>query len=211
MTDNVNRNMPREDSDEVMMLRFQSGDAEAFRALMMRHRHSLMSFAYRFVGNAEAAEDIFQETFMRLVRGKARYKPSAKFTTLLYTVARNLCIDHLRKQKFRNHLSIEKTTGGEDERCLRDALMADDVGPGRKMLREDLKKLLTKAIGSLPVEQREVFLMREYDGLKFNKIAKITGASINTAKSRMRYALAALKIFLAEEKITQEVLQNELF
>ncbi|MFH1549456.1 MAG: RNA polymerase sigma factor [Planctomycetota bacterium] len=204
--------MFREDSDKVLMLRFQEGDTEAFRALMMRYRHSLMSFAYRFVGDTHVAEDVFQDTFLRIVRDAYKYRPSAKFITLLYTIARNLCIDHLRKQKYRRHLSLERNHGSADEDSapLGDMLKSDDVGANREMLRKDLKKVLTRQIGSLPVEQREVFLLREYEGLRFNEIAKITGTSVNTAKSRMRYALAALRKFLSQEKITDEVLQNEL-
>ncbi len=205
--------MLREESDEIMMLRYQKGDSEAFRTLIMRHRHSLMTFAYRFVGNAQTAEDIYQDTFLRLIKGAARYKPSAKFTTLLYTIARNLCIDHLRKQKFRRHLSLERagTTGDDDASPLGEMLRSEDVGANRKMLRGDLKKALTRGINALPVEQREVFLMREFEGMRFNEIAKVTKTSVNTAKSRMRYALTALRKFLSEEKITEEVFQNELF
>jgi len=204
--------MIREDSDEIMMLRYKEGDTEAFRTLMMRYRHSLMSFAYRFVGNTQVAEDVFQDTFLRIIRGADRYRPSARFITLLYTIARNLCIDHLRKQRYRRHLSLEATTRSDEgnSASLGDMIESPDVGADRKMLRKGLKNALTRGINSLPLEQREVFLLREYEGMRFNEIAKITRTSVNTAKSRMRYALAALRKFLSEEKITEEVLQNEV-
>jgi RNA polymerase sigma-70 factor (ECF subfamily) len=204
--------MFREDSDEVLMLRFRDGDVEAYRTLVMRYRHSLMSFAYRFVGDTHVAEDVFQDAFLRIARDASRYRPTAKFCTLLYTIARNLCIDHLRKQRYRKHLSLERNQGhDEEEATLSDLLKSQDVGASREMFRKDLKKVLMKGIHSLPIEQREVFLLREYEGLRFREIAKITRTSVNTAKSRMRYALAALRKFLTDEKITEEVLQNEVY
>jgi RNA polymerase sigma-70 factor (ECF subfamily) len=204
--------MFKEDSDEMLMLRYQKGDREAFRTLLMRHRIGITTFAYRYVSDSSAAEDIFQDTFLRLIQQADRYRPAAKFTTLLYTIARNLCIDHLRKMGHRRHQSLDASHGSDKEaESLESTLPGDEPRPARGAFRKEMQGVLTAAIESLPDEQREVFIMREYDDLRFHEIAKITKATINTVKSRMRYALANLRKELAKAKITEEVVRDEVF
>ena len=205
--------MFKEDSDEMLMLRYQRGDPEAFRTLLLRHRMGVTTFAYRYVGDAGVAEDIFQGAFLRLIKQVKRYKPQAKFTTLLYTIARNLCIDYLRKMQHRRHQSLDAPRGrnGEESEPLEAILSSNAPTGDRGAFRKELQKLLTQAIEGLPDEQREVFLLREYDDLKFREIAKITRTTTNTVKSRMRYALANLRKALARAKITEEVVSDEVF
>lgn len=202
----------KEDSDEMLMLRYQRGDVDAFRTLVLRHRMAVTTFAYRYVSDAQAAEDIFQETFLRLIQQVKRYKAQAKFTTLLYTVARNLCIDHLRKMEHRKHQSLNSTGGeeGEETDALGDIIPGKATDMDKTMFRKELQKVLKKAIDDLPEEQREVFLLREYQDLRFREIAKITRTTTNTVKSRMRYALANLRRALAKAKITEEVVRDEV-
>ena len=204
--------MFKEDSDEMLMLRYQRGDAEAFRALILRHRIGVTSFAYKYVGDAGAAEDVFQDTFLRLIQQAARYKAQAKFTTLLYTIARNLCIDHLRKMEHRKHQSLSAGGGENDEETdtLENILPGKNVEAERTVFRKEMQKALKKAIDNLPEEQREVFILREFQDLRFREIAKITRTTTNTVKSRMRYALANLRKELAKAKITEEVVRDEV-
>lgn len=204
--------MFKEDSDEMLMLRYQRGDAEAFRTLILRHRIGVTSFAYKYVGDAQVAEDIFQDTFLRLIQQAARYKAQAKFTTLLYTIARNLCIDHLRKMEHRKHQSLSAGGGENDEETdtLENLLPGKNVEAERTVFRKEMQKALKKAIDNLPEEQREVFILREFQDLRFREIAKITRTTTNTVKSRMRYALANLRKELAKAKITEEVVRDEV-
>ena len=204
--------MFKEDSDEMLMLRYQRGDAEAFRTLILRHRIGVTSFAYRYVGDSQVAEDIFQETFLRLIQKVKRYKAQAKFTTLLYTIARNLCIDHLRKMEHRKHQSLNAGGGDEDEETdtLENMLPGKNVEADRSVFRKEIQKALKKAIDSLSEEQREVFVLREYQDLRFREIAKVTRTTTNTVKSRMRYALANLRKALAKARITEEVVRDEV-
>lgn len=195
------------------MLRYQRGDAEAFRTLLLRHRIGVMSFACRYVGNAQTAEDVFQDVFLRLIQQAPRYRPEAKFTTFLYTIARNLCIDHLRKMEHRRHQSLDAPHGQDEEKAepLESILSGEAPSGARGAFRKEIQKVLSRVIEGLPDEQREVFLLREYDDLRFREIAKITRTTTNTVKSRMRYALANLRKALARAKITEEVVRDEVF
>lgn len=191
-------------TDEALMGRYQDGDARAFEVLLRRHRRPVFNFLLRSTGVRESAEDLMQEVFLRIVRGAGEFRREAKFTTWLYSIARNLCVDHSRRMKFRRHTSLDAPAGDGAEGDSRAALVdfVRDQSPGASPMRsttnKELRAELTKAIESLGEEQREVFVMREYLGLQFKEIADIVGCPENTVKSRMRYALEALRKQLKE-------------
>ena len=175
------------------MLRFRDGDSRAFEQLLHRHRRPIYAFILRFVGlfNTALAEDLTQETFLRVVKTAANYERQAKFTTWLYTLARNLCVDAARRGKHRRAQSLDAP--GEDGGTLLDR--TEDCGPAvdRRVIGKELQGRLQQAIATLPEDQREVFLMREVADLQFKEIAAIVGIPENTVKSRMRYALEKLR------------------
>lgn len=175
-------------SDEELMLSFQKGEAVAFDVLLGRHKKPLYNFIYRILHNEQASEEAFQEVFLKVIRNKDDYRESAKFTTWLYTIARNHCIDELRKLKFRNHKPFESETDTEGQMHL-----SDEYRQNREQLElstvKELEEHLESAIISLSADQREVFLLRHFQNMPFDEIAKISDLSINTVKSRMRYAL----------------------
>lgn len=182
--------------DEDLMQAFQKGDVQAFESLLARHRRPLFNFLFKFLHNAETAEEAFQEVFLRVVRSSADYQPSAKFTTWLYTVARNYCIDHARKEKFRHHLSLENLVGdngSNDMETLASRFAASEPGADKTSSAKELETHLFRILDELNLEQKEVFLLREFQGLQFDEIATVTGVSTNTVKSRMRYALQAIQ------------------
>jgi RNA polymerase sigma-70 factor, ECF subfamily len=186
-------------SDEALMQRFQQGDSEAFRVLLERHRRGVYNFALRHVGNTTAADDLVQDAFLRVVQGAHRFKLESKFTTWLYTIARNLCVDRARKMKFRRHRSLDQPQGCEEEGATLGERVADKGAiTDRAAIGSELQGHLNRAIASLNEEQREVFLMREYSNLPFKEIAEIVGVPENTVKSRMRYALEHLRRALSE-------------
>ncbi|ADO73213.1 RNA polymerase sigma factor [Stigmatella aurantiaca] len=191
-----------ETSDEGLMLAFQAGDARAFEALVRRHRMPVFNFILRFTGHPARAEDVLQETWLKVVRSARDYKPRAKFTTWLYTIARNLCVDSARKESYRQASSLEAPSGvgagAEEGRSLGETLPDTGEGPERGAYNARVRPLLTRALASLPEEQREVFVLREYSGIAFKDIAEVTGVSENTVKSRMRYALEGLRRRLTE-------------
>ncbi|AGC46399.1 RNA polymerase sigma factor [Myxococcus stipitatus DSM 14675] len=190
-----------ETSDERLMLAFQAGDARAFEALVRRHRTPVFNFILRFVGQRARAEDVLQETWLKVVRSAGEYQAKARFTTWVYTIARNLCVDSARKESYRQAASLEspvKGENGEEGRALADALPDSGASPERGAFNARLRPLLERALATLPEEQREVFILREYSGIPFKDIAEVTGVSENTVKSRMRYALDGLRRRLAE-------------
>lgn len=181
-------------TDEELMLAYQKGEPAAFRVLVERHHGPVYRFCLRALRSPEAAADAAQEVFLRVVRNAAGWEPKAKFTTWVYTIARNHCIDEARKGRFRKTESLNETVGRDGEgdekldRVESPIPKGDAVAHGTR-----LRKAIDEALATLPEEQRVVFLMREVSGLAFKDIADAVGVGENTVKSRMRYALAGLK------------------
>jgi RNA polymerase sigma-70 factor (ECF subfamily) len=173
------------ESDERLMLRFQGGDVRAFEELVRRHRTPVFSFLLRLVRERGRAEDLCQETLLRVVRAAEGWEPRAPFRTWLYAVARNLAFDEARRQAFRRTEPLDDPA--------RAAEASDDPPPDRAAEAALLRPKLEAALAALPDEQREVFLLREHAGLRFHEIAEVTGVPENTVKSRMRYALEGLR------------------
>jgi RNA polymerase sigma-70 factor (ECF subfamily) len=182
-----------------MMLAFRAGDARAFDAMVRRHRTPVFNFILRYTGHRARAEDLLQETWLKAVRGSQDYQPKARFTTWVYTIARNVCVDCARRESYRQTESLDAPTGaGEDGRMLAEVLPDGSAAPDRAAHNSRLRPLLERALQALPKEQREVFILREYSGIAFKDIATVTGVPENTVKSRMRYALEGLKKSLRE-------------
>jgi RNA polymerase sigma-70 factor (ECF subfamily) len=188
-------------TDEVLMLRFQGGDRAAFVSLVKRHKTPVYNFIMRLVRSSSAAEDLTQDVFVRVVQSAADFKHESRFSTWAYSIARNLCIDHLRKMALRQHSSLDQARGdAPDGPTLLDR--TPDRHPSasveRSVIGSELGQRIARCVEDLPQEQREVFLLREIGHLPFKDIAGITGVSENTVKSRMRYALERLQENLAE-------------
>jgi RNA polymerase sigma-70 factor (ECF subfamily) len=186
-----------DETDEQLMRRFQRGDARAFETLMHRHRTPIHAFLRRHLGDRARAEDLLQETFLRVVKGAAAWEPRAAVRTWLFAIARNLAADEARRRVFRDADPLDAAPDGEVPRAERIAGegRAPDDAAGDALVRPRLEA----ALAALPAEQREVFLLREHAGLSFPEIAEATGANENTVKSRLRYALVALRDRLAAE------------
>ncbi len=194
------------------MLAFKSGDARAFSTLVQRHRGPVYNFILRFTGHRQRAEDVLQETWLKVVRSSSEWQPKAKFTTWVYTIARNLCVDSARKESFRKADSLDAPASHDesDGRSMGD-LVADEgaASPARAAHNVRIRPMIEKALESLPTEQREVFLLREYQGIGFKEIAEVTGVNENTVKSRMRYALEGLRKRLGELGVDGETVDAE--
>src|SRR5262249_19446098 len=189
-----------DESDEGLMLRYQKGDVRAFEILLGRHRRPIFNFILRYVGDPAQAEDLLQETFLRVIKGSEAYQRQAKFTTWMYTIARNLCVDASRRGKHRKAYSLDVPMDGEskDGATLLDVVADKAAGTDGKVLSKELHGSLQSAMGKLSDDQREVFLMREFLDMPFREIADVVGCPENTVKSRMRYALEKLREDLEE-------------
>lgn len=178
------------------MRRFQQGDADAFEALLRRHRQAIYAFLRRLTGDGARAEDLAQDTWLRVVASAPRWQPHARFTTWAFAIARNLALDEARRAAHRPAAEPLDAPGAE--------VAGEDPGPDRAAEGALLRPLLEAALAGLPVEQREVFLLREHAGVPFAEIAEITGAPVPTVKSRMRYALEGLRAALARHGVLPE-------
>lgn len=187
-------------SDEALMARFQQGESQALGVLYDRYARRLRAYAAR--QGAKRPDDLVQDAFVRIVRNGATWKGEAKFKTWLFQIARNLAIDASRRDRFRQMPSLDQPIGrdGESERTLGDKFAADlPEGDGeRRTADAEFKRSYEVALASLPDEQRQVFLLRQYGDLSFAEIASEVGINENTAKSRMRYALLALRAALTD-------------
>jgi RNA polymerase sigma-70 factor (ECF subfamily) len=183
------------DSDEALVARYRGGEVAAFEALLDRHGRGVHRFLARLVGNAARAEELSQDCWLRFLDAAPRWKDGGRFRTWLYAVARNLATDEARRAVHRPHHAREPATGVPWEP---DAVPSAGRAPEDAAADSELRARLERAVAALPVEQREVFLLREYEGIPFAEIAQLTDAPLPTVKSRMRYALEALRRALEE-------------
>lgn len=180
------------------MAAYQAGDVASFEQLMARYERPLWAFIKRFVHDPALAEDLLQEVFLRVIRAAGDWKQDARVSTWLYTIARNLCTDHARRAVHRRALSLDASArasgdGDGSGPLLSDRVASKTAGAERDALDRELRAHIDRAVDALPVDQREVFLMREVMDLSFADIAQAVGASEPTVKSRMRYALEKLR------------------
>ncbi len=189
--------------DHELMQRYADGDERAFAMLFDRHRRPLYNFILRSCSRRDLADELLQDVFLRVIKSADTYEPSAKFTTWVYTIARNACIDAARKRSRADVYSLQNRVGSDDEegethqqRLVDDKAHSGSVDAERQVFRDRLQQALQK----LPKKQREVFVLREISGLKFREIAEVVDAKVPTIKSRMRYALDHLRGELAEYK-----------
>lgn len=188
-------------TDEELLARYVKGDVRAFELLLSRHRGGVYSFLLRSVRDPAAAEDLFQETFLRVVQRADQFTGQSKLTTWVYTIARNLTVDHARRMRHRRHASLDAPVSGSSDggaRNLGEQVQGHERSADRAAIEGQARARFHEALDALPEEQREVFLLRQVDGLAFADIAAILGVPENTAKSRMRYALERLQQALAE-------------
>lgn len=177
-------------ADETLVTLYANGENKAFDTLLIRYKNRVYSYIYYIVHNAELAEDIFQETFMKAIVTikQGRYNESGKFPAWLTRIAHNLIIDHFRQEKNENLVSCDDSeTNILNNIHLSEKAVETEIITTQIL--EDVKKL-TKYLSD---EQREVIDMRFYQNLSFKEIAEITGVSINTALGRMRYAIMNLR------------------
>ena len=184
-----------DDSDEALISRYARGDATAFELLYRRHEMRVWRYLQRSVRDAATADELMQEVWFAVARDAPRYLPSARFTTWLFTIARNRMIDSIRAR--RRHTSLE-SLGHESEEVTRQLTADPSASPVAAAVARDEAAAIIRAVEELPQEQREVFLLQVEGGLDVAEIARITGGSFETTKSRLRYARTKLRETLKE-------------
>lgn len=176
--------------DAELLLAYAAGDARAFEVLYSRHRAPLYRYLVRQCHDRELANDLFQEVWGKVIGQRSRYEARAKFQTFLYTIAYHCFIDNCRRRSVRPKLADEA-----DAELTVPAPASN--APDREAESDELGAQLRSAIAALPAEQRDAFLLYEESGLSVEQIAAVTGVGAETAKSRLRYAVAKLRTALA--------------
>lgn len=189
-------------TDEQLVKAYAQGNNEAFDVLLKRHQQRVFNYILRIIKNEDAANDIFQETFVKAIvtLRQGRYTESGKFPAWISRIAHNLIIDYFRQEKSENLQSSDL----EDVDVLNRKELCEETIEDilvSRQINEDVKYLISE----LPPLQREVLTMRYYQNLSFKEIAEITNVSINTALGRMRYAILNLRRLAAEKDIALTV------
>jgi len=191
-------NQPLQDDDAALLRRYRNGEAAAFAQLYERHRLGLFRFLLGLCGDHALAEEVFQDTWMSLIRSSSEQREAVLFKTWLYQIARNRLIDHWRKSG--------RHQGKLDEYDEAQHASADPgPGPEQQLLLSRDQERLRAALADLPEEQREVFLLRAHGDLELHQIAELTRTPAETVKSRLRYALNKLRRLLADPASAEEV------
>lgn len=185
-------------TDEQLVRMYIDGNNAAFDTLLQRHQAKLYSYILKIVKNEEIANDIFQETFIKIITTlkQGKYTENGKFGAWLTRIAHNLIIDFYRQEKSENNVSTDdETTNLLNRRDLCEENVED------LMINDQIRADVRKIIDALPEPQREVVMMRYYSDMSFKEIADTTGVSINTALGRMRYAIMNMRRIAEENNI----------
>jgi RNA polymerase sigma-70 factor (ECF subfamily) len=187
-------------TDEELVARTMTGDADSFNQLILRWERPIYALAYRTIGREEEARDIVQDTFLRAYRALPGFRGQAKFSSWLYRIALNLCRDWIRRQ--RRTPTVQAPEGVE----LAD--LASEQGPIESIedlvARREMSRAVAEAMTQLPEEQRTAIILKEYHGLTFQEIADLQGCPLSTVKTRLYQGLSVLRRYLEPSGATKE-------
>ena len=177
-------------SDQVLVKKYINGDNYSFEVLLNRHKSRVFAFIMSKIKNKDLSEDIFQDTYVKVVNSlqKGKYNEEGKFLPWVMRIAHNLVIDHFRKQK---KMHMVRSNNDFD---IFDVIKDDNINVDDRLIRDQIFSDLRRLINLLPNDQKEVLMMRYFEEMSFKKIAEHFDISINTALGRMRYALINLRV-----------------
>ena len=182
-------------ADQELIDMYLNGNEKAFEVLLRRHKARIYTSIYLFCKDSQLAEDIFQEVFIKIVNTlrSGRYNHEGKFLQWALRIAHNLCVDYFRRDKRR------PTIGQNDEYDIFNVISLSDESAEQGIMRSQVHDRVRRLVDALPVEQREVVVLRHYADMSFKEIAALTRVSINTALGRMRYALINMRRMVDEK------------
>ena len=188
-------------TDSLLILKYQGGDEKSLSVLINRHKKDLYTFIYYKLMDEDLANDIFQDTFIKIIvtLKEGRYKEENKFILWAKRIAHNLIIDHFRLQS--KHIKVSETSYENEEFSIFDILKEPENNIEDRLIDKQINDDLLKMLVMLPENQQEVIKLRFFDGLSFKEIADHTDTSINTTLGRVRYALNNLRKIMEEHHI----------
>jgi RNA polymerase sigma factor (sigma-70 family) len=188
-------------SDNELVKLYVEGNEESLSVLIKRHKRRIYSYIYLVIRNRELAEDMFQETFFKVIQTLKRqqYNEEGKFLPWVLRIAKNLMIDHFRKVKKMPSISVVLNDEGEETDIF--DIIPNEMGSKKNdQEAKQIKHTIRSVVNNLPQDQKEVVIMRTYYDMSFKEIADLTNVSINTSLGRMRYALINMKKMLDEKR-----------
>ena len=182
-------------SDEILIKKFQEGDVGAYNQLVFRFKDRLLNFIYRFVNDLDLAEDLVQDTLLKLYTHKDSYQEIAKFSTWLYTIAANLARTELRKKKRRKTFSVTELSR-EDREFI---IASSDVDPSQDFSSQNFEKSVQRALAELPDDFKTIIILRDIQELSYDEISKIVEVPLGTVKSRINRGRVKLQQLLKKK------------
>ena len=185
-------------SDEELLMGYMHGEENCLRTLIQRHQSRIFTSIYVLVKDRALAEDLFQETFIKVINSlrSGRYEEKGKFAAWVVQIGTNLVKDYFRKME-----RLPKIVNSEGGETFLKYIPLGDESAERKMIHEERDEIVKNLIQKLPPEQREVLVLRNYANLSFKEIAELTNVSTNTALARMRYALGNMRKLIEKHNI----------
>ena len=182
-------------SDEILIKKFQDGDVGAYNQLVFRFKDRLLNFIYRFVNDLDLAEDLVQDTLLKLYTHKDSYQEIAKFSTWLYTIAANLARTELRKKKRRKTFSVTELSR-EDREFI---IVSSDVDPSEDLSSQNFERNIQLALAELPDDFKTIIILRDIQELSYDEISKIVEVPLGTVKSRINRGRVKLQQLLKKK------------
>jgi RNA polymerase sigma-70 factor (ECF subfamily) len=179
-------------SSEELMARVGKGDNEAFEILVARHQTSVLNLIYRFIGDRTQAKDLAQEVFIKVWQAAKSYEPKAKFTTWIYRIATNLCLNELRSSRRSRWYPFHRSDDGR-ENAVEDTYSDGSPTAEDLLLAKERSRQISDAVQSLPKNQRMALILKRYDGLSYQEIAQIIGCSVSAVESLLIRAKRTLQ------------------
>ena len=181
------------DPDAALMLRVKQGDTAAFTELVEKYKQPIMNLAYRTVRDMTEAEDLAQNVFVQVYKSASRYKSTAKFSTWLFTIARNLCLNEIRRRSRHPAESLDATHPGQDDQPLQQYEDKKTFSPPESLLQGELAQQIDRALADLPENQRSAILLCRQEELSYEEIAETLGCSVSATKSLIHRGRETLK------------------
>jgi RNA polymerase sigma-70 factor (ECF subfamily) len=181
------------DPDAALMMRVKQGDTQAFAELVEKYQQPVMNLAYRMLRDATEAEDLAQAVFVQVYKSAHRYQVSAKFSTWLFTIARNLCLNELRRRSRRPTDSMEAGRPGQEDQPWQQFEDKQTASPPERLLQGELEAKIEEALGELPENQRLAILLCRQGDLSYEDIARVLGCSVSATKSLIHRGRETLK------------------
>nr|WP_041720893.1 sigma-70 family RNA polymerase sigma factor [Alkaliphilus metalliredigens] len=184
--------------EATLIEKSKDGDSESFEKLILQHQKKAFNIAYRMLGNLEDANDVTQEALLKAYRAINRFQEKSSFSTWLYTIVTNTCVDFIRKNRKTKVVYLDREYEGEEGQYKRE-VYDDENGPEELLEKKEVQRLIHDAINLLNYEQRKVIILRDIEGFSYREIAEILDCAEGTIKSRINRARSNLKNLITEK------------